>query len=233
MPKYTDYSQKHCKTVAKLLRTFVELKREILNLPIQPVEEDRRLMQGAWLFLVSLAVFFVSCMILYAIYVMLRVAPLVEEENSGIQPFYLPRNFLLTTVNLIAISILLHLSVGAIRREARVDFGRYVIIAAILAGAFFALQSIGLINMVEQMQKPGPAMKSLYGLTFFLVVIHALHVVGGVAGMATVIIGLRRNKYDHERHFAVRFCALYWHFLDFVWIIMMAGFALAAYVSKA
>ena len=98
-----------------------------------------------------------------------------------------------------------------------------VVIASILACIFFILQSFGLINMVEQMQKPGPAMKSLYGLTFFLVVIHALHVVGGAAGMAMVIMGIRRDKYDHERHFAVRFCALYWHFLDFVWIIMIGS----------
>ena len=40
------------------------------------------------------------------------------------------------------------------------------------------------------------------------------------------------GKYDHERHFPIRFSALYWHFLDVVWVVMLGCFALAAYVSE-
>lgn len=167
-------------------------------------------------------------MVLYAIYVLLRIAP----QAGDIQPFYLPRSFLLTTVNLLAISVMLHLAVAAIRRERRVDFVRYVILASILAAVFFVIQSFGLSWMITEMQKPGKAMQNLYGLTFFLVIIHALHVVGGVAGLIFLLFGIARQSYDHERHYSVRFCALYWHFLDVVWIIMMASFGLAAYVSK-
>lgn len=190
--------------------------------------EDRRGVQGAWLFLGSLAVFFFSSILLYAIYVLLRIGP----QTGEVQPFYLPRSFLLTTVNLIAISVLLHLAVAAIRMEKRVDFVRYIILSAVLAAVFFACQGTALTWMIEEMQKPGPAMKSLYGFTFFLVIVHALHVIGGVAGMAFVLFGISRKAYDHERHFPVRFCALYWHFLDAVWIAMMLSFGLAAYVSK-
>ncbi len=190
--------------------------------------EDRRSEQGAWLFLASLAVFFVSCELLYAIYVVLRVAP----EAGAIQAFYLPRSFLLTTVDLIAISVLLHLAVQAIRHEKQNDFVRYVVLACILAVIFFGLQSIGLATMISDMQRPGPALQNLYGFTFFLVIIHALHVVGGVAGLVFLLFGITRKAYDHERHFPVKFCALYWHFLDVVWILMLASFGLAAYMSK-
>ena len=75
-------------------------------------------------------------------------------------------------------------------------------------------------------------MQNLYGFTLFLVIVHALHVIGGVAGLVFLLFGISRGAYDHERHFPVRFCALYWHFLDIVWIIMLAGFGLTAYVSK-
>lgn len=195
---------------------------------LKPVEEDRRKVQGVWLFLGSLAVFFFACMLLYAIYVLIRIAPLADE----LQPFYLPRSFLLTTVNLVAISVLLHMAVLAIRREKQVDFVRYIVLASILAVVFFVIQSIGLSWMVAEMQKPGEAMQNLYGLTFFLVVVHALHVIGGAAGMVFVLFGILRKSIDHERHFSVQFCAMYWHFLDVVWILMMLSFGLAAYVSK-
>lgn len=193
------------------------------------VAEDRRSEQGAWLFLGSLTVFFLACMVLYALYVLMRIAP----HAGDIQPFFLPRSFLLTTVNLIAISVLLHLAVTAVRHERRTDMVRYIILAFVLSIAFFVLQGIGLTWMITELLKPRAILANLYGLTFFLVVVHALHVIGGVAGIVFLMFGLSRSAYDHERHFPIRFCAMYWHFLDLVWIVMLFSFALAAYVSKA
>ncbi len=192
------------------------------------VAADRRSEQGAWLFLVSLAVFFFSCMILYAIYVVLRLDP----ASGEVSPFFIPRSFLLTTVNLIAISIVLHLAVGAAREQRIVDLRRYVILAAILALAFFVIQGFGLAEMVGDMFQPATTMRNLYGLTFCLVIVHALHVVGGVAGLVFLLFGLSRGAYDHERYFPVKFCAMYWHFLDVVWLLMLAAFALAAAISN-
>ena len=190
--------------------------------------EDRRSEQGAWIFIASLSVFFVSCTVLYAIYVWLRIAPAEE----GIQPFFLPRAFLLTTVNMLAVSVLLHLAVEAVRRERQTDFTRYIVLSFVLSLVFFAIQGSALSWMVGQLMRPDASLKNLYGLTFFLVIVHALHVVGGVAGLTFLLFGIYRKKYDHERNFPVRFCALYWHFLDVVWLLMLASFALAAYVSK-
>lgn len=192
------------------------------------IAEDQRLQQGAYLLLASLGTFFFASLLLYAIYVMNRLKPDVES----IIPFYLPASFVLTTVVLVAISTLLHLAVGAVRSERQTDFQRYVVIAFLLSFAFFAIQGVGLFWMIRQMLQPAKTMVNLYGLTFFLVIVHALHVIGGVAGLAILIFGFRRKAYDHERNFPVRFCAMYWHFLDLVWLVMLGCFALAAYVSK-
>ncbi|MBU6174001.1 MAG: cytochrome c oxidase subunit 3 [Planctomycetes bacterium] len=32
----------------------------------------------------------------------------------------------------------------------------------------------------------------------------------------------------HERNFGLRFCAIYWHFLDIVWVLLLASFIIAA-----
>lgn len=193
------------------------------------VAEDRRKEQGAWIFLLSLTVFFFSCMLLYAIYVVLRVGP----EAGTVAPFYIPRSFVLTTITMVAISILLHLAVASARDQRIVDLRRNVVIASILAVVFFVVQGFGLSEMIDDMFKPSTTMRNLYGLTFCLVIVHALHVVGGMAGLTFLLFGLSRNAYDHERYFPVRFCALYWHFLDVVWICMLAAFALAAAISNA
>lgn len=191
--------------------------------------EDARSFQGVMLLLASLAVFFLGSLILYAIYVLMRIGP----EAGKIIPFYLPRGFVLTTVILVGISTILHMAVGAVREERLTDFRRYIILAFILSIAFFITQGTGMVWMIQQLMQPFSTMLNLYGFTMFLVMVHALHVVGGVAGLVLLLFGIRRNAYDHERYFPVRFCALYWHFLDGLWIIMLFCFGLAAYVSKA
>ncbi|MBX3423319.1 MAG: heme-copper oxidase subunit III [Pirellulaceae bacterium] len=190
--------------------------------------QDRRSLQGVMLLFVSLGVFFFSSLILYAIYVVMRVGP----EAGSIRPFYLPPIFVLTTVILVAISTLLHLAVQASRQQKLTDLARYIGISFVLSLLFFLVQGIALNWMIQQLLQPADTMLNLYGFTLFLVLVHAAHVIGGVAGMIFLLFGLARGAYDHESHFPVRFCALYWHFLDIVWIIMLACFALAAYVSK-
>lgn len=201
---------------------------EYVNKSSPQLPDDRRRHQGVILLLISLGVFFFCSLLLYAIYVFSRLKPEVGE----IIPFYIPRGFLLSTVILVAISTLLHMAVGAIRRDRHMDFNRYIVIALILSLAFFASQSNGMYWMIDQLLGPHQTIVNLYGFTMFLVIVHALHVIGGVAGLVFLLFGIMRGVYDHERHYPVRFCALYWHFLDAVWVIMLVCFGLAAYLSK-
>ena len=69
---------------------------------------------------------------------MLRIAP----EAGSIIPFYLPPSFVLTTVVMIAISILLHLAIPAIR-ERQTDFRRYIVLRFGLSLVFFVIQGWG------------------------------------------------------------------------------------------
>lgn len=190
--------------------------------------EDNRRAQGAWLLLVSLSIFFLATIALYAIYVVLRMS----DPAQRVAPFYLPISFIATTVILIAISTCLHLSVEAVRREARIDLLRYLTIATMLALAFFAVQSYGMAWIVSRFADDMSANRSLYGMTFVLALLHALHVVGGLVALGMVIVRTWNGKYDHERYFAIRFCALYWHFLDLVWLLMLVAFGIAAALSK-
>jgi len=190
--------------------------------------DDARRVQGAWLLLISLGVFFVATILLYAIYVWLRM----RSGASQVAPFYLPISFVATTVILIAISTCLHLSVAAVRREARVDLLRYLTLAMVLAVAFFATQGWGMAWIVSRFADDQSPNRSLYGMTFVLAMLHALHVVGGMIGMGIVFVRAWQGRYDHESYFAIRFSALYWHFLDVVWLLMLVAFGIAAALSK-
>jgi len=47
-----------------------------------------------------------------------------------------------------------------------------------------------------------------------------LHVVGGLIYLMMVLLKAYAGRYDHERYTGVRHAAMYWHFLDIVWLVM-------------
>ena len=60
----------------------------------------------------------------------------------------------------------------------------------------------------------GVAGSVFYTMTGF----HAFHVLTGVIFLFVVWNNGRKGLYTAERHFAVEACAVYWHFIDVVWV---------------
>lgn len=68
----------------------------------------------------------------------------------------------------------------------------------------------------------------LEGLLFVLILLHALHFVAGMIALTVVTRRGLAGRYDHEYHGGVRMCALYWRFLDVVWIALFGTFLITA-----
>lgn len=75
---------------------------------------------------------------------------------------------------------------------------------------------------------PDPRPVGLYGMVFVLILVHALHVVGGLVPMFVVLIRAQAGVYDHENHQAVKHLAWYWHFLDGIWLMMFLALLITA-----
>ena len=58
------------------------------------------------------------------------------------------------------------------------------------------------------------------GMFFVLTGLHAAHVVGGMIPLGMVMCRAGRGRYSATFHPGVRFLALYWHFLDVVWVAL-------------
>lgn len=149
--------------------------------------------------------------------------PLVNRQTS-LEPLVIPRSFYISTVVLIGVSISLHYASLRVSQEKQRAFRRYLIAAMILALVFILIQTFGMSDLVWQHLHSGSGSMKMYGIAFVLAFIHALHVYGGLVFLCSVLIKAFRDKYDHERHWSVDICASYWHFLDVVWIAMLATF---------
>lgn len=187
--------------------------------PVSVLPNDRRYRQGGWLFLGTLLIFFVSSLLLYAIYALTR-----QSDPQSSVP--LPRSFLTSTVCLIAISGLVHWATRTVRRSKCYQTSVLLIVSAIAAVIFMAVQYQSMIEMLSGPALRGGTGKGVAGMIAVLALLHALHVAGGVISLGIVAVRSLQGRYDHERHWPVDFAAHYWHFLDLVWLCMIVTFAM-------
>ncbi len=187
--------------------------------------EDRRVRQGAWLLIASLAVFFFSSLLLYAFYIYVRV----RDRGDDLTSFDVPKSFWFSTAILVGLSWSLQQSVSYAKSNATTALIKVLSVAFVLSLAFFLVQGEGLYQLIERMRTADRERLNLHTMTLVLAVIHALHCVGGVVAIVWVLVKSFQRQYDHERYYGLQFCALYWHFLDIVWLCLLASFHLGSY----
>jgi len=127
-----------------------------------------------------------------------------------------------STGALAAVSLSMHLGVRAIRADRKRRFQSWMVVALGSALAFLGLQSAFWLRLLDQELAVESAVAS--GLYAFLLLtsLHAAHVLGGVAMQALVTVRALRNDYWSLHMGQVRGTALYWHFIDVVWVVLVA-----------
>jgi cytochrome c oxidase subunit 3 len=202
---------------------------EINSSKPQSLPVDARAQQGIWLLLASLGIFFFASILLYVVYVYMRVT----SDSGFTQRFTLPWSFLPSTLLLLGVSICLELAYRGARRDRFGHVKAYTVTACVMGLGFLAVQSDGMKRLLDGLADSPTRNESAYGYTFVLAFLHAAHVVGGMIGLWWTARNAMRNAYDHERSIGLRFCTLYWHFLDLVWLILIASFWVTMWLVNA
>ena len=185
---------------------------------------------GMWLFLAALAVLFGSTMLGYVI---VRISKTREVLRPGttevaVSPtapplgsLHLPAGLWLSTLIILASSVTMHLAMQNIRRERQAKF-RGALIATLVLSILFCLIQVPSMGSLLVNHFRADASNTMLGLIFFLVLLHALHVVGGIIPLGVVTYKAGQGRYDHEHYKPVKSVAMYWHFLDVIWVFMFA-----------
>lgn len=182
--------------------------------------EEHQAKTAFFIFLASLAMFFLAG--LGAFLSLAWHRGLIGMDLGGLRQ--IPAALWASLPLMLAVSVLLHYAVMAVEQERQRWFRAALFTAALLAFAFLAMQAWGLFHLARLRTGAGPDDAIATGLAFVLTIIHALHVGGGLAAIGVAVCQALRNEVDHERHWGVELCAYYWHFLDVVWIVMLAAF---------
>jgi len=164
------------------------------------------------LFVAALGMLFVTSLIGY---VAVRArAP--QWPPPGMPP--LPDGLWFSTFVLIGCSGAIHLALRAIRRDQRGAAARWLALTFALGVVFLVSQTVGWFGLVERAMTPK---SNLYAFTFFLLTgLHAAHVLGGLIPLGIVTWRTFAQRYDAKSHGGIEYQAVYWHFLDGVWVIL-------------
>jgi heme/copper-type cytochrome/quinol oxidase subunit 3 len=92
--------------------------------------------------------------------------------------------------------------------------------AALLGASLLGFVFLGITGW-EWLHESFRPWTNAYGSIFFtLTGFHALHVFGGAMLMLALSIRTRRGKYTFATHTGIEVGALYWHYVDFIWILV-------------
>ncbi len=128
----------------------------------------------------------------------------------------------LNTAILLASSAALEVARRALRAGRRNDFNRFWTLGTALGAAFL----LGQAYAWRQLSDAGIYVATNPSSSFFYVftAAHAIHLLGGMSALIYVNVQAVRLRLGPGKRTAVEVGALFWHFLDALWIYLMALF---------
>ncbi len=175
---------------------------------------------GMTIFLVSLSVLFAASIVGY-LTVRLRSPQWVPPGTAP-----LPIGLWASTLLLLLSSVTMHGAVLFIRGGKREISTRLLVATFGLGVAFLGMQVFNWWRMVAV--DAVLATKSLYAFTFYMLTgLHALHVIGGLIPLARTTWRAHAGAYSWADFQGIHLMAMYWHFLDVVWIVLFVVLQLA------
>jgi heme/copper-type cytochrome/quinol oxidase subunit 3 len=150
-------------------------------------------------------------------------APVWPPAGIGRPELILPG---IGTVVLLSSSIPMHLADRGIRAGNLQRLRIGLLISFVLGAIFLGIQA------AEYMRSEFAPWTNAYGSLFFTITsFHGLHVLGGLLLNAATQVLAWQGHFSQRRHAGVQNVALYWHFVDAVWIVVFASLYLSPYVS--
>jgi cytochrome c oxidase subunit 3 len=168
---------------------------------------------GMWVALAGVTMMFTA----------LTSAYIVRANSSNDwKPLDVPRLLWLSTGLILASSLTFEIAKRALNRGKSALYNRWLMLTVLLGLGFLASQLFAWRQLVAQ----GIYMASNPHSSFFFVLTgaHALHLLGGILGLDYLLLRSRRaGLEDHgeeKRRAMANSVALYWHFMDGLWIYL-------------
>jgi cytochrome c oxidase subunit III len=184
-----------------------------LHNPQEPTRAEQVVMNraGMWLFMLSESFLFIALLAA-------RLYLWRDPELGLTRPALEQLPALIATIVLLVSSYFMNRAEVSIANGRMKDFSRSILMTAFLGTAFL----IGVVGFEWGLFLPKPHIlltDGAFGAIFFgMTGLHALHVLIGIIYLMVIYFNSKRGLYTPHDAYAVESCALYWHYVDLVWV---------------
>ena len=171
---------------------------------------------GLVLVLVSLSVFFAAGLAVFVF----------SHQSRPSEPLSLPPALWLSTLLLLMSGMAVEGAARQARRARLPEAGRWLRVSFILGLLFTLAQALGMASLLarHELSLAAGSFVGLAGLSFALVLIHAVHVAAGLVLLGALAARSWLGRLGPEHLPGVRSAATYWHFLEIVWVVLLIAF---------
>lgn len=183
---------------------------------LSPAQEEKTIHERArksllWVAMISMVMVFAG----------LTSAYVVCTDRKDWVFFELPRLFYISTALIIMSSVTMNWAISSVKKNNFSAVKKATLLTLIIGGLFIicqfeAWEVLYNENIVFAGNQSNVAGSFLYVLTG----LHLAHLIGGIFAVLVVWIKSLREKYTAENHIGLTLCAIFWHFLDVLWIYL-------------
>ena len=144
-----------------------------------------------------------------------------KSREDWMKDFQFPSAFYFSTLAIVLCSVTFHLAQKAIQQDNRSRVSALLLVTLGLGIAFVVLQFVGFGQLIEQgYYFTGPESNIATTFLYVIAVVHMAHLAGGIISLLIIIYNHFKQKYNSTQFLGIELGAMYWHFLDFLWICL-------------
>lgn len=144
-----------------------------------------------------------------------------KSRPDWLNDFQLPSAFLMSTLTILVSSFTFHFALKAMKQNNRNLTTTLLLVTLLLGISFIFLQLQGFSQVVEEGYFfTGSESTITTSFLYIMVIVHIAHLLGGIISLFVVIYNHFKQKYNSSQLLGIELGAMYWHFLDFLWICL-------------
>jgi cytochrome c oxidase subunit 3 len=151
----------------------------------------------------------------------LTSAYVVRADNGNWLVFQLPSIAIVSTAVIIASSLTMLLAQMAIKKNNVKGTTLFLFITFVLGLVFTYTQYLGWKELtIQGIYFLGKYSNASGSFLYLIAVVHLLHLFGGLIALLITLVKSIKNRYSAQDYLGIELSAIYWHFLDLLWIYL-------------
>lgn len=144
-----------------------------------------------------------------------------KSRADWLKDFQLPSAFYISTLVILGCSVTFHLAKRAIKKDDQKTTTIFLLSTLALGILFVILQFVGFGQIVSEGYYFTGAGSSITTTFLYVVTVtHLLHLAGGIISLLIIIYNHFKHKYNSGQALGIELGAMYWHFLDLLWLYL-------------